>query len=547
MALRARLSAPKEHQTEWRFHHAKWTAVSSSIMWGGDRRMEAENYLSGGYGIRLAMDARQSGRATLGTVARVWQPSRLKGIQVSKEFGTPFLAATQVFDLRPAPRKFLSLERTDNVADRMVSAGQILITCSGSVGRATLAHRPHEQMLISHDLLRVTASEDRFWGWIYAFVRSPQGRAMMGAAQYGHIIKHLEVEHLRELPVPMLRDDLLADFNVKVRRILNFRIEAYEKSRAAESKFAALFPSLRAELLPATGFEVKASQMFGKRRRLDASCFVPTVDDVVAAFHKDARRVEPLSEVTSKAFAPGRFKHVYGDGGMPYLDSADILEVNPDVTKFVLSLSPEEQKEYHVEPGWLLIPCSGQVYGNVGHAVLATEYHVGKVLTNHILRIAPNAKIRGGYLQCVLGHPELGRPRVVRFAFGSSVPEIAAADVLTTPIPRFAKSIEDALADLMEQSAVARDSADDLEQELASQAEVLIDQFLGGETGPFIPGTVQTGLRLVSERGVASEEVADDLVGGVGEHGGAEISFDAVDQLNLAHAPSGKVKLLSSL
>jgi hypothetical protein len=111
--------------------------------------MEAENYLSSGYGIRLAMEARKSGRVELGDVARVWQPSRLKGILVSKAYGTPFLAATQVFDQRPVARKFLSLDRTDTVAERMVERGQIMVTCSGSVGRATLAYTPHEKTLIS--------------------------------------------------------------------------------------------------------------------------------------------------------------------------------------------------------------------------------------------------------------------------------------------------------------------------------------------------------------------------------------------------------------
>src|SRR5690554_339193 len=111
MAIRARLSAPREETTVWPWHHAKWTAISASVLWSGDRRMEAENYLSGGYGIRLAMDARKIGRGQLGDLVRVWQPSRLKGIIVSKEYGTPFLAATQVFDLRPVPRKFLSLDR----------------------------------------------------------------------------------------------------------------------------------------------------------------------------------------------------------------------------------------------------------------------------------------------------------------------------------------------------------------------------------------------------------------------------------------------------
>ena len=309
---------------------------------------------------------------------------------------------------------------------------------------------------------------------------------MMSAAQYGHIIKHLEIAHLSALPIPSPREDLLCQFSEQVQQILDLRIEAYEKSREAEQLFAELFPTFKRGPVASAGFSVKASQIFGSRQRLDASCFTPLTQDIEEAFYRHAKGVETLRDVTTKVFAPGRFKHIYGDGGMPYLDSADILEVNPDITKFVLSLSPEEQKEYHVEPGWLLLPCSGQVYGNLGHTVLATEYHVGKVLTNHILRVAPNESIRSGYLQCVLGHPELGRPRVVRFAFGSSVPEVAALDVLTTAIPRFDINTENLLADLMEQSAIARDKADALEQVIGEKAEELIDLFLGGDTTAFM-------------------------------------------------------------
>lgn len=212
MALRARLSAPRPERTDWPWHTPKWTVLSASLLFGDDRRLEAETYIASGYGIRLALEARKTGWTCMGKVAKIWQPSRLKGIQVSLEFGTPFLAATQVFDLRPVPRKWLSLDRTDSAAERFVTPGMILVTCSGNVGRATLAHKPHENILISHDLLRVEPLQEKYWGWLYAYLRSPQARAMMSAAQYGHIIKHLEVSHLNALPMPLLRDDLLGEF-----------------------------------------------------------------------------------------------------------------------------------------------------------------------------------------------------------------------------------------------------------------------------------------------------------------------------------------------
>src|ERR1041385_1179549 len=121
MVIRARLSAPRpKPREEWPYHNPEWVTLPASVLSQRDRRMEAETFLTTGYGIRLAIEARAKGWVKLGKMVHVWQPSRLKGIQVSPEYGTPFLAATQAFDVRPIPRKWLSLERTYDATTRFV-------------------------------------------------------------------------------------------------------------------------------------------------------------------------------------------------------------------------------------------------------------------------------------------------------------------------------------------------------------------------------------------------------------------------------------------
>lgn len=481
MASRAALSAPKRETETWPWHEVKWHSVPASILSSAERRMEAENFLAGGYGIRLAMEARSSSRACLGEMARVWQPSRLRGIQVGREHGTPFLAATQIFDLRPVPRKFLAIERTSNASERMASPSQILVTCSGTVGRATLATRAHEGMLISHDLLRVDPLREEQWGWVYAYLRSPQARAMMKAAQYGHIIKHLETQHLAGIPIPQISDRVAEKFNEQVKRIVQLRNSAVVNRTRAEERFLSCFPSFDPVPGSIAVNAIRASELFGGRRRLEANCYTRRVQQITAAFLTDAPSVCRAGDLASQIFVPGRFKHIYGDGGMPYLDSADILEVNPDITKYVLSLTPAEQEQYFVKPNWLLIPCSGQVYGNLGEVVLCSEAAVGRIYSNHLMRVVPRSGVRSGYLQLLLGHPALGRPKLVHMAFGSSVPEIAPADVAALVVPRLDKKVEDELADLMEESAKARDEADEVESKVAHEAENIVDRFMSGD------------------------------------------------------------------
>ena len=131
---------------------------------------------------------------------------------------------------------------------------------------------------------------------------------------------------------------------------------------------------------------------------------------------------------------PARFKRIYGEQGTTYLDSGPIFEVNPELSKFLTSATPIDLDAYMVQRGWLLMACSGQIYGINGQAILANRWHEGKVITQHVMRIVPDDTIRPGYLQTVLSHPTLGQPLVVSQAYGTSVPELAVEDIEQLPI-----------------------------------------------------------------------------------------------------------------
>ena len=218
-------------------------------------------------------------------------------------------------------------------------------------------------------------------------------------------------------------------------------------------------------------------------RRLEANYHNPLARAAEEAVQSSARKIDILDDLVERVYVPGRFKHVYGDEGVPYLDSAQILEVAPDIDKRVLSLKGEKQKGYLVDAGTLLMPCSGQLHGIIGSVVLATSWHENKVLTNHILRIVPKSKpeIRNGYLQTVLSHPLLGRPRVLKGAFGSSVPELSPGDVQVLSVPRFPAVFESKIADLMEEASRLRTQADEAEEQIAAEAEDHVNGFLSGD------------------------------------------------------------------
>lgn len=475
MALRARLVAPPPTPKKtWPWHSLNHASMSVRQLLAGDRRMEAETYLSSGFGIRLAIEGKAKGWTRFDKLAKVWMPGRLKGIQVSRDFGTPFLASTQVFDVRPTSRKWLALSRTADAVNRFVQQGMILVTCSGSVGRATIAHAPHENTLISHDLLRVETINQRDKGWLYAYLHAPQVRAMTVGAQYGHIIKHLETSHLEALPIPTVDDSTAADFSRRVAHILDLRNNAFRLSKEADELFAKAVGPVKLSNKE-EGFVVQSSAMTVGRRRLEACFHTPRA----AAIFKRFKRFDRVGDVTERVWWMARFRRFYGEAGIPYLSADELFTINPPENKRILVAPNDNHRDYFVKSGWIVMACSGQVYGLNGAAALMTAHHENIFFSHDLIRIIANpVKIRAGYLLVTLTHPTHGRPLLIRAAYGTSIPHLDPGDVADFPVVRLDEAVESAIADLAEASANARAEADALEREVAGDASSIIAQFM---------------------------------------------------------------------
>ena len=209
----------------------------------GDRRLDAEIYLSDGFMIRSKVRRSLLHRCPLGGLAKIWRPfpSRMKATRVDRENGVPFVTAPQVFDVWPTPRKWIAPSKTPNLSGRYVNPGWMLITCSGSVGNVIMAYSAHANLVVSDDLLRADVYESEMRGYVYTFLRTGFGRAMMQSGQYGSVVKHLDIDHLAELPVPVI-DHLVEPIGAAVDEAFTMRDEAYRLDMVAQSRFGDVLP-----------------------------------------------------------------------------------------------------------------------------------------------------------------------------------------------------------------------------------------------------------------------------------------------------------------
>ena len=83
--------------------------------------------------------------------------------------------------------------------------------------------------------------------------------------------------------------------------------------------------------------------------------------------------------------------------------------------------------------------------------------------------------MRTGYILAFLNDPKLGRPSVVRNAYGTSVPHLDLGDVKKMDVPRLGDKAEGAIADLMDESVRLSAEADRLENEATKLAQEQID------------------------------------------------------------------------
>ena len=177
-------------------------SIRLSTVLGGDVRLEASTYLRDGYGF-VSLANQCDNHKRLGDLADIWQPNRLTGYTVPEGKGLPFLTAGQVFEDFPRVRKWLAAPFVPQADSRYVKQNWLLLSCSGVVGNVTAVYPHHVNKVITHDLLRVEPKDQAEYGWLYTYMKTDFFKQIARAAQYGHMIKHIEVAHANEFPVIM--------------------------------------------------------------------------------------------------------------------------------------------------------------------------------------------------------------------------------------------------------------------------------------------------------------------------------------------------------
>lgn len=350
--------------------------------------------------------------------------------------GEPYVSARDIVTSEVKTAAYLSRRHGRLLEDLRLREGMILVTCSGmNLGSAIWTRGEMDGLVASHDLIRIEPNATEVPpGYLFTFLSSRYGHALIRKQIYGGHIKHIEPEQIADLPVPRVGADIERAVHHLTESANKSRDQAHQLRRDAQALFAKLFSLTDLSQAPTsvrhTIFSVQASSL----ARLDATHHSPACRAAAAELAKgtDVRRLDSVARV----FTPGIFKRMHVEDpafGYPYYSGTELFLYDPEPRGHLSRRAPKIE-DYVVRLNWLLIQDAGQLEGLIGRLVRVTPSVADSVVSNHLMRVATDDATDAAYLSVVLSSPH-GYRAITRNAFGSSIPQLDPAHIGALRIP----------------------------------------------------------------------------------------------------------------
>lgn len=383
----------------------KWCSVTLSDIVARGKRLEASVFDVEAKQARTLITNGKYPQSFIGGedgLASSYVCGRFKRIWVKKS-NIPIYQPSSIVNIKPTPDGYISEKTRTNIDSLRVRKNQILLTCSGTIGKVSYVSRTIENQVCSHDLLRIDCKRPDDAGYVYAYLKSRTGNKILLTNSYGAVITHIEPEHLATVPIPDAPAELKKKIHDLIVRSYELRDESNDLIDQAVSMLItelklpdidAFDVNLYKKSASVDTFSVKLSEMAG---RLDASYHVPIVKAIVEHLQKHAKEVTTIGDarISKEVILPGRFKRVYVDEGhgVVFFSGRSIGELDP-LDKKYLSFSQHDKKikkELTIKEGMILITCSG----TIGNITLVPKHWDNWAMTHDIIRLIPNEDIIG--------------------------------------------------------------------------------------------------------------------------------------------------------
>lgn len=462
------------------------TAFPASWLLSGEQRLDGRFYANEAFSARLALAKSNYERKPLyKLVSNIYYPNRFKRIYAtSKGAGTPFLTPSAAFHFRPTSDKLLA-KTCPEYDECFVDEGALLVTRSGTVGRITIATEYLVKFALSDDIIRVEQSTVPS-GYLYAYLSSWIGQALISKDRYGSAIKHLEPHHIGNVSVPLVDESVQKVIHQEIVKAFQLRDEANNLLDNADDLLYKLLglPAFDEELvgyfdnpdadkhLPSPkSFVLNTSELDD---RFDGSYHVPIARTAIKLVKKSNYEAVQLGNLISRVFHPPRFPRTYVDEafGVPFLQGSHLPQIRPYDLKFISStVNKKQAKQCLVKPNWILVTRSG----TIGRLGLVPKIENDLAASEHMIRIvAKKGGSHPGYIMAFLATP-YGQHQLKSKIYGAVVDELTEEDTEAVWIPNAPYDAQREIGEKVVEAYEKKELANQIEAKAIRQLEEILE------------------------------------------------------------------------
>lgn len=454
----------------------------------GEKRLDASFYAQDVIAARIVLD-KVAAKVKIANLKDIVKDIFMPALKITIPFcdnGQEYLTQSEVEFFLPRARKRLNINKIDDPERWKVKSGFLLISQSGTIGRVTMATKYLEKFVISPNLIRVVA-EENLRGYIYAFLSSWFGQALIKSLQYGITVKHILPHHLYNIPIPRIQD-LEKEINQKILEAHKLREEAQELLlKAEEMIYSELgLPRIDEDDIEYFGgkigriikaFEIKASEL---DYRLDASYHEPILNLIKENLKNKEKegkfQLKQLGNGVGKVFDLPTYKRIYvkSTEGYPILSGTHLRQLKLYDLKYISGRSFYKKgksvlEKYKVKENWILIT----ERGTTGVIALVTKCWDGWLASHNILRVIPQ-NVNPGYLLAYL-NTEYAQYQLKSKELGAVVKVLDPKDMenILVPIPKD-KTLEDKIGSLVIDAYNKKDLANQIEENAIKYLEEIL-------------------------------------------------------------------------
>ena len=156
-------------------------------------------------------------------------PGRFKRVYVESDYGVKFLGGKEMKQLDPSSEKYLSKKAHAKQLEGSlgIKENSILTPARGSLGEVVMPCKHFYNWAISDNMMQIL-SNDAVCGYVYIFLNSEYGKALIKRFTYGGVVDAIEPWHIQQVQIPLLKDkNMQAKINNLAKRANEKRYEAY--------------------------------------------------------------------------------------------------------------------------------------------------------------------------------------------------------------------------------------------------------------------------------------------------------------------------------